>query len=119
MTPQEIRAWLMAGDPSIVWQAERDILHLPSAKYERTRRRVAESGWGARLLARRSSDGLWAGGLYNPKWRSPFYSLQLLSILGVDADSEACVESCLRLLDEGVEDDGAVRLWRRGRRIRA
>jgi hypothetical protein len=114
VTRDEISAWLLAGDPAIAWQVERDLLQLPAAQYERTRRQVAERGWGARLLAQRGRDGLWASGLYNPKWTSTFYSLQLLSILGVGDDNEPCVASCRRLLDEGVEESGAVRLWRSG-----
>jgi hypothetical protein len=51
---KEIMTWLLAGDPAIAWQTERDLLMLPTRRYERTRRRVAERGWGARLLGERS-----------------------------------------------------------------
>ncbi len=113
MDRASIERWLRAGDPSIAWQTERDLVRLPSAIYARTRRRVAESGWGAALLAKRERDGLWAGGLYNPKWTSTFYTLQLLALLGVEAEEPRCVESCLVLLERGAVGGGAFRLWRR------
>lgn len=105
-------AWLLDGDPSVAWQTERDLLRLPAARYERTRRRVAQSGWGARLLAKRAPDGTWGGGLYSPKWTSTFYTLQLLSMLGLGREQAECVQSCKLLLETGVTDSGAVRLWK-------
>lgn len=103
--------WLLAGDPAIAWQTERDLLQLPARRYERTRRRVCATGWGARLLERRAPDGLWGGGLYNPKWTSTFYTLQLLTVLGAGSE-RACVETCQMLLNVGVQPDGSVRLWK-------
>jgi hypothetical protein len=111
MQTAKIIDWLLAGDAAIAWQTERDLLRLPKPRYERTRRRVAETGWGAKLLARRASDGTWAGGLYNPKWTSTFYTLQLLGLLGVGSEQPAALASCRLLLERGVEDNGAVRLW--------
>ena len=59
--------WLLAGDPAIGWQAERDLLGRPRSRYEATRRQVQATGWGARLLELRAADGRWGGGLYTPK----------------------------------------------------
>jgi hypothetical protein len=112
MDRASIERWLLAGDPSIAWQTERDLVRLPSAQYERTRRRVAQTGWGAALLAKRARDGLWAGGLYTPKWTSTFYTLQLLALLGVGREDERCVESCVVLLDRSAGDRGAFRPWK-------
>jgi hypothetical protein len=111
--PHDAVSWLLSADPAIVWQTERDLLRRPSKQYEATRRRVVETGWGARLLAKRASDGTWGGGLYNPKWTSTFYTLQLLGILGVGEEQPEAVASCRLLLDAGVQDGGGVRLWRR------
>lgn len=112
MAPKAIVAWLLAGDPAIAWQTERDLLSLPAGRYERTRLRVAEAGWGARLLSRRAGDGSWGGGAYTPKWTSTFYTLQLLALLGVGGEQRECVASCRSLLDQGVQESGSVRLWK-------
>lgn len=106
----DVLSWLLAGDPAVVWQAQRDLLGLPVGAWSRTRRRVTREGWGAELLSHRSKDGTWGGGWYSPKWTSTFYSLQLLTILGA-GDHPAAVASGRLLLDRGVGDDGAVRLW--------
>ncbi len=62
------------------------------------------------MLRHRSPDGTWGGGWYSPKWTSTFYSLQLLAILGGGGHPDAAATGRL-LLDRGVGDDGAVRLW--------
>jgi hypothetical protein len=69
------------------------------------------AGWGARLLEKRGVDGRWAGGLYTPKWTSTFYTLQLLSLLGVGEEQAEAAASCRLLLEAGVQADGAVKLW--------
>ena len=108
--PDDVLSWLIAGDPAVVWQAQCDLMALPVATWSKTRRRVAREGWGAELLRHRSSDGTWGGGWYSPKWTSTFYSLQLLAILGGGGHPDAVATGRL-LLDRGVGDDGAVRLW--------
>lgn len=112
MIDERVVGWLSEGDPSLVWQVERDLLGLPRARVERTRARVATSGWGARLLDARASDGTWGGGLYTPKWTSTFYTLKLLVDLGVRGDCAEASASCRLLLDRGVEASGGVRLWK-------
>jgi hypothetical protein len=79
MVPEnDIVTWLLAGDPAIRWQVERDLLDEEASVYEQTRARVASYGWGADLLARQDAGGTWAGGLYGPKWTSTTYTLLLL-----------------------------------------
>lgn len=58
--------WLLDSDPSIRWQALRDLSGAPADVVAAERRRVATEGWGARLLALRGEDGQWAGGAYFP-----------------------------------------------------
>jgi hypothetical protein len=65
-------------------------------------------------MSHRSSDGLWAGGLYQPKWTSTFYTLRLLTHLGLPSGDRAARASCRLLLNEGVTEDGGVSLWSRG-----
>ena len=61
--------WLLDGDPAIRWQT---MAHLgaPAADVQCERSRVAEEGWGRRLLAAQDPDGRWAAALYSPKWTS-------------------------------------------------
>lgn len=105
--------WLLDSDPSIRWQALRDLAGAPADVVAAERRRVAADGWGARLLALRGEDGQWAGGAYFPAqrgesdgsapdgqgesggpddgsqpWTATTYSLLLLRDFGVDPESD-------------------------------
>lgn len=63
--------WLLDSDPSIRWQALRDLAGAPADVVAAERTRVATEGWGARLLALRGHDGQWAGGAYFPAQAAP------------------------------------------------
>jgi hypothetical protein len=90
--------WLLAADPSIRWQALRDLAGASAPEVAAERARVATEGWGARLLALRGDDGQWAGGAYFPgstdgadpsdedsqPWTATTYSLLQLRDFGVD-----------------------------------
>lgn len=102
----DVIEWLLAGDPAIRWQLQRDLIDEP---WEQTRAQVVTQGWGAQLLSHRNADGTWPTGWYSPKWVSTFYSLQLLQQLGVPAP-----ESVRALLDFGLHDDGIFRPWEAG-----
>src|SRR3954469_18317493 len=58
--------WLLDADPSVRWQALRDLADAPPAVVAEQRARVADEGWGARLLDLQGDDGQWAGGAYFP-----------------------------------------------------
>lgn len=111
---KEVLQWLLAGDPAVTWQVQRDLLGRAPSTWSATRRRVAREGWGARLLQERAADGRWGGGLYQPKWTSTFYTLRLLTHLGLSPTHRLARGSCQLLLDEGVTDTGGVSLWSRG-----
>lgn len=99
--------WLLDSDPSIRWQALRDLAGAPAEVVAAERGRVATDGWGARLLALQGEDGQWAGGAYFPAqidhsdtddgsddnddsdddgqpWTATTHSLLLLRDFGVD-----------------------------------
>lgn len=87
--------WLLDSDPALRWQVLRDLTDASSADVAAERARVAEEGWGARLLALRADDGQWAGGACFPgdfrgdfsagqPWTSTFPTLTLLREFGVD-----------------------------------
>ncbi|MCA0292852.1 MAG: squalene cyclase [Actinobacteria bacterium] len=59
-------AWLCDSDPAIAWQTRRDILGQDEREWHPVQDQVETTGWGARLLAQRGADGLWAGGAFLP-----------------------------------------------------
>jgi len=58
--------WLLRGDPAIRWQVLRDLVSASETEVATERARVEHEGWGARLLALRAPDGLWADGACFP-----------------------------------------------------
>ncbi|GAA1723275.1 squalene cyclase [Brachybacterium phenoliresistens] len=66
MPVDDADAWLLATDPALRWQVERDLLGAPPQQWQATRRRIAQEGFGARLLDLQGEDGMWAGGAYFP-----------------------------------------------------
>ena len=76
--------WLSDSDPSIRWQVMRDLTDEPPDVVAAERSRVADEGWGARLLALQGPDGLWGGGTYLPAWTSTTFTLKLLCDMGLD-----------------------------------
>lgn len=111
VTDQDEIQWLLEGDPSVVWQTERDLLDAGRADWESTRGLITNEGWGRRLLDAQDPTGTWGGGLYQPKWTSTTYTLLLLRRLGLDPASEAAIAGCLRLLDDADWVDGGVSYW--------
>ena len=81
--------WLLDSDPSIRWQVMRDLIAEPDTTVASERSRVAEEGWGARLLDLQAADGHWGGAAFVPHaWTSTMDTLQLLRDLGVDPASD-------------------------------
>jgi len=82
--------WLLDSDPSIRWQAMRDLMDAAPDEVAGERARVAREGWGAQLLALQAPDGTWAGAAWNRGWNSTMHVLWLLRLLGLDpASAEA------------------------------
>lgn len=108
----QIIDWLLAGDPAIRWQTLRDLTGADRSAVDSERTRIAVEGWGARLLALQQSDGLWAGGLYSPKWISTTYTMLLLRRYGLSPDNEQARVSCRILLDRGFYRDGGINYFR-------
>ena len=91
--------WLLESDPSIRWQVLRDLADAPAETIAAERGRVANEGWGARMLALQGDDGQWEGGALFPArwfessdgertegqpWTATAYSLVALHDFGVD-----------------------------------
>src|SRR5690348_7792262 len=81
--------WLLDSDPSIRWQAMRDLIGAPAEEVAAERARVASEGAGARLLALQGTDGSWAGAAWNRGWDSTMHVLTLLREMGLDPESDA------------------------------
>lgn len=122
MTDADPVEWLLHGDPAIRWQVLCDLLDAPPSEFDAERRRVAETGWGRRLLDRQGEDGRWAAddrgderyrGLYSPKWTSTTYTLVLLRRLGLEPSHPAALGGCRALVERSHwDDDGSIRPWR-------
>jgi hypothetical protein len=80
--------WLLDSDPSVRWQAMRDLAGAPAQAVAAERARVATEGAGARLLALQAADGRWGGGAWNRGWDSTMHVLMLLRDLGLDPASD-------------------------------
>jgi hypothetical protein len=93
----EVGDWLLQGDPAIRWQTLRDVVGAPADAVAADRAKVAEEGWGARLLALQGEDGQWDGGAYFPAhvdeaereapgqpWTATLPTLRLLRDYGID-----------------------------------
>jgi hypothetical protein len=104
--------WLLEGDPAIRVRVLRDLLGADAATVEDERGRVAEQGWGARLLAAGDAAGTWAGSLYSPKWTSTTYTLLLLHWLGLPRGHPQAVAGCRVLWDEAKFYGGGLTLAR-------
>jgi hypothetical protein len=102
--------WLSDSDPAIRWQVLRDLADAPDAVVAEERSRVATEGWGARLLAVRDENGMWAGGACFPAdfvwsdtegqpWTSTLPSLDLMLAFGLDPVSKQAVEAVALIHD--------------------
>ncbi|WP_417562290.1 hypothetical protein [Microbacterium sp.] len=109
--------YLLKGDPAIRWQVMADLTDADPEAITAERARVAREGWGARLLAEQSDDGLWDGGVYRPGWADesrPMYdawtathfSLQQLVDFGVDP-ADPAVRRAIGRVRENVRWDHA------------
>ena len=79
--------WLLDSDPAIRWQAMRDLLDESAEAVAMERARVANEGWGGRLLALQRPDGHWGDDASNPEWIT-FLALFLLRDMGLDPQSD-------------------------------
>jgi hypothetical protein len=80
--------WLLDSDPSVRWQALRDLTEARADEIAAERARVATEGLGARLLALQTDDGRWGGSAWNHGWDSTMHVLMLLRELGLDPASD-------------------------------
>lgn len=104
----DVMSWLLDGDPSIRWQVLRDLADAGPDEVAAERARVAETGWGARLLSLQDPDGQWGGGIYSPKWISTTYTLRLLHYLGIEPSHPAPHRGLAKMAERAEWYDGGV-----------
>ena len=107
---RQVVDWLMAGDPAIRWQTQRDLRGVAESTIRRERARVAREGWGAQLLALQDDDARWGGGIYTPKWISTTYTLLLLRSMGL-APNRQVTRGAERLIEKGLWHDGGINYY--------
>lgn len=103
----DIIAWLCQGDPSIIYQVNRDLYQKEDSVLCGLRKDISVEGWGAGLLDLQKEDGHWGLGYYQPKWTSTHYTLLMLKNLGIES-SESLVKICEIVLDEEKGRDGGM-----------
>jgi hypothetical protein len=79
--------WLLDSDPSVRWQAMRDLTEAPADDVASERTRIATEGVGSTLLALQAVDGRWGGAAWNRGWDSTMHALLLLREMGLDPAS--------------------------------
>jgi hypothetical protein len=116
--------WLLASDPSIRWQAIRDLLDAPEAEWTAERAKVETEGWGARLLSHQDEDGQWAGGAFVPAgftphdwqqegqpWTATFFALTQLREFGLDPASDRAKRTVALVGANSLWDEGGQPYW--------
>ncbi|HEX5548221.1 MAG TPA: hypothetical protein VFX24_12490 [Ktedonobacterales bacterium] len=78
--------WLLDSDPSIRWQALRDLTDASPGEVAAERAKIATEGWGFQLLSGQGADGSWGVGTSNPEWVT-LRALLLLRDMGLDPTS--------------------------------
>lgn len=95
--------WLLNSDPAIRWQVKRDLLKESPEAVGLERAKVATEGWGARLLALQTPDGMWGGAVWqSPDWISTMDTLVLLRDLGIDPQSPPARRAIELVLDNNL-----------------
>lgn len=99
-TKNTVFDWLLKGDPSIIYQTYRDLLDAKTSEIKDLQQQISKKGWGFQFLSKRDNQtGMWANGLYSPKWISTTYTLLDLKNLGIDPELKEYKESSLILLN--------------------
>ena len=105
MFKENIIQWLLDGDVSIQYQAQRDLLGKDVPKLQN---RIATEGWGKRFLDARKPNGHWGRGFYQVKWISTHYSILDLKNLNIAPDHPKLAETVAIILREQKSEDGGI-----------
>jgi hypothetical protein len=103
----DIIAWLCQGDPSIIYQVNRDLYHKEDAVLQVLREDISKVGWGAHLMQLQKADGHWGEGYYQPKWTSTHYTMLILKNLDI-MPNDVLHDICEKVLSEEKGKDGGM-----------
>ena len=122
--PGNVIDWLLDSDPSIRWQAMRDLLGARESDWAAERAKIESVGWGAKLLALQDQDGQWAGGSFVPRgftpqdwkrfgqpWTATSFSLSQLREFGLDPASNRAKQIVELIGLNARWDEGGQRYW--------
>jgi len=84
------------------------LLNANQIEVETERERIQKQGWCAKLLALQNDSGMWANGIYSPKWTSTTYTMLLLKRFGLPPQNQQALKACKILLDRGFYRDGGI-----------
>ncbi len=104
--------WLLEGDVSIRWHTLQDLMKSDAETVNYEREKIAQIGWGAKLLALQEASGMWSRGIYTPKWTSTTYTMLLLKRLGLPPDNPQARKACQLLLEKGIYSDGGINYFK-------
>ena len=100
MLNKEIVKWLLDGDVSIQYQANKYLLESEPENLETLQTRMSSEGWGRAFLDFRDEiTGQWGKGWYTPKWRSTHYTLMELRDIEIHPETPEYKESAGKLLN--------------------
>ncbi|MEO9485210.1 MAG: hypothetical protein ABJG47_17255 [Ekhidna sp.] len=105
MNNDQIISWLLNGDVSIQYQANKDLLKEDRKDLQK---RISEEGWGKEFLSKRNSDGQWGQKFYQPKWTSSHYTLLDLRNLCIVPTHQLIKESLDKIVNECKVQDGGI-----------
>lgn len=97
--------WLLEGDPSIIYQTRRDIMH--ETDLDKYQNLILTKGWGQKFLALQNPNGHWGAGFYSPKWTSTHYTLMDLISLNVPK-TDGIIKAINNIINESLGPDGGV-----------
>jgi hypothetical protein len=97
--------WLLAGDVSIQYQVQRDLLGIEKPELQA---RIAREGWGAQFLGFRKKEGHWGQRFYQPKWISTHYTLLDIKNLAISQDNAEIRGSISQVIQTLKGPDGGI-----------
>jgi hypothetical protein len=83
MAPMDVLAWLLDGDPTIRYQALRDLTDADEATLAMERARIPDGGLAAAILQRQEPDGVWRCA-DEPDWLPTLFNAVLLRRTDID-----------------------------------
>jgi hypothetical protein len=105
VTYKKILNWLLEGDVSIQYQVHRDLL---GSEKNKLQQQIEKTGWGAKFLSKRKSNGHWGKKFYQPKWTSSHYTLLDLRNLCILPNNNLIKESIELILKNEKGPDGGI-----------